>query len=65
MPVSTELSVTQLRQEARESIGQAFTEGITAGSALLLAERTFQDALRNDEQRKLHDAFYKYQQGAR
>jgi len=62
---ATELSVAQLRQEAKKSIGQVLTPKVTASSALLLAERTFQDALRSDEQQKLSDAFYKYQQGAR
>jgi hypothetical protein len=65
MPVSTELSVAQLRQEAKKSIGQALTPKITAGSALLLADRMFQEALLSDEQQRFRDAFYKYQQGAR
>lgn len=65
MPLSTELSVAQLRQEAKKSIGQVITPKITASSALLLAERTFREALGSDEQQRFREAFYKYQQGAR
>lgn len=65
MPTLTALSVTQLKQEAKVSIERTVAPNISPSSILTLAERTFQDAQRCDESQLLHDAFFKYQQGAR
>lgn len=66
MPIATtELTVHQLRNEAKRSTDQALTPGLSAASILLLTERTFQEARRSDTQQNLRDAYYKYLQGAR
>ncbi|KAF8315380.1 cysteine proteinase [Clavulina sp. PMI_390] len=59
-----QLSVDQIREQAKLRISQVVSTGPTAASLVLLAERTFEDAQRCADQNELRQAFLRFQQGA-
>ena len=60
------LSLTQLRQEAKRTTHNALSGGKASADAILkIAETTFEAGINSEDLGHLQEAFLKYQQGAR